>query len=75
MSYVETLYGHQSNILSLDALSRERCISSSYDKTVRIWKVVEGTQLQFTGGIHSIECVSLMNEDLFVSGTQEGYVI
>lgn len=74
MSYVETLYGHQSNIHDLDALTRERCITASFDKTVRVWKIVEETQLQFTGGVHSIECVSLINEEMFVSGTQEGYV-
>jgi len=72
MSYVDTLYGHQSNIHSMDALVRERCITCSYDKTVRLWKIVEESQLQFSGAKQSLECVSLINEESFVTGAQDG---
>jgi len=72
MAFVETLFGHQSYITGIDSLTRERCITSSDDKTVRIWKVVEETQLVFRGPTSSIECVSLMNEEFFVSGCQDG---
>jgi ribosomal RNA-processing protein 9 len=107
-------YGHQSYITGIDSLTRERCITSSDDKTIRVWKVIEETQLVFRytnaqshslfhlinwstrpiickrnrefnilvidwcyiddvrGPMSSIECVSLLNEEFFVSGCQDG---
>ncbi|KAI9346801.1 WD40-repeat-containing domain protein [Zopfochytrium polystomum] len=53
MSYVETLFGHQDQIISVDALQQERCLTAgARDKTVRLWKLVEESQLifRFSGG-------------------------
>lgn len=51
MGYVETLFGHQAPVLSLDALRGETAVSSGgRDKTVRYWKIPEETQLVFRGG-------------------------
>ncbi|KAF9463213.1 Rnu3ip2 protein [Collybia nuda] len=51
MGYVETLFGHQDHVLSLDALRSETCVSvGGRDKTVRYWKIVEESQLVFRGG-------------------------
>ncbi|KAF7315331.1 WD-REPEATS-REGION domain-containing protein [Mycena indigotica] len=51
MGYVETLFGHQDHVLSLDALRGETCISvGGRDKTVRYWKIADETQLVFRGG-------------------------
>ncbi|KAI0633990.1 WD40 repeat-like protein [Trametes polyzona] len=51
MGYVETLFGHQAPILSIDALRAETAVSAGgRDKTVRFWKVPEETQLVFRGG-------------------------
>ncbi|TBU38033.1 WD40-repeat-containing domain protein [Dichomitus squalens] len=51
MGYVETLFGHQAPILSIDALRGETAVScGGRDKTVRYWKVPEETQLVFRGG-------------------------
>jgi hypothetical protein len=51
MGYVETLFGHQDHVLSLDALRGETCVSvGGRDKTVRYWKIVEESQLVFRGG-------------------------
>lgn len=51
MGYVETLYGHQDRILDLDALRAETAMSvGGRDKTVRLWKIVDETQLVFRGG-------------------------
>lgn len=51
MAYVETLFGHQDEILDIDALAQERCISvGARDRTARLWKVIEETQLVFRGG-------------------------
>lgn len=51
MGYVETLFGHQDQILALDSLRGETCVTvGGRDKTVRYWKIVDETQLVFRGG-------------------------
>ncbi|KAM0241146.1 hypothetical protein ACHAPO_001948 [Fusarium lateritium] len=51
MAYVESLFGHQDEILDVDALAQERCVSvGARDRTARLWKVAEETQLVFRGG-------------------------
>ncbi|KAI1805521.1 WD40 repeat-like protein [Daldinia bambusicola] len=51
LAYVETLFGHQDEVVDIDALAQERCVSvGARDRTARLWKVVEETQLVFRGG-------------------------
>ncbi|KAK7427080.1 pre-rRNA processing protein [Neonectria magnoliae] len=51
MAYVETLFGHQDQVVDVDALAQERCVSvGARDRTARLWKVMEETQLVFRGG-------------------------
>ncbi|GJN90808.1 hypothetical protein Rhopal_003822-T1 [Rhodotorula paludigena] len=51
LSYIETLFGHQDCIQSVDALRGELCATAGgRDKTVRFWKVAEESQLVFRGG-------------------------
>lgn len=74
MSYVETLYGHQDAITSIDASTRERAITAGgRDATIRIWKIAEESQLVFsaTDGA-SVDVVRLIDEDTFVSGGDDG---
>ena len=51
-AYVETLFGHQDEVVDIAAFpTAERCASvGARDRTARIWKVVEETQLVFRGG-------------------------
>lgn len=73
MAYVETLFGHQSSITSIDALTRERAISAGgRDASVRIWKIVEESQLIFNGPEGSLDEVKLLDEEHFVSGSDNG---
>ncbi|XP_059059139.1 U3 small nucleolar RNA-interacting protein 2 [Achroia grisella] len=73
MAYVETLFGHQSPITSIDALTRECAITAGgRDTTVRIWKIVEESQLIFNGPVGTIDEVKLLNEEHFVSGSDNG---
>jgi len=74
MAYVETLFGHQNEITGIDSLHKERAISSSNDKTARIWKVVEETQLVYKGQSTSLDCISMQTEDTFVTGSEDGSV-
>ena len=55
-AYVETLFGHQDVVTDVATLagpapSAERCLSTgARDRTVRLWKVADETQLVFRGG-------------------------
>ena len=51
LAYVETLFGHQDEVVDVASLALERCVSvGARDRTARLWKVVEETQLVFRGG-------------------------
>eukprot|EP01135_Chromosphaera_perkinsii_P009419 Nk52_evm1s1739 gene=Nk52_evmTU1s1739 len=51
MAYVDTLYGHQDAIYSVDSLARERAVScGARDRSIRLWKVIEESQLVFELG-------------------------
>jgi len=70
-----TRFGHQSGITYIDALTRERAITSGgYDATIRIWKIVEESQLIYGGhnSGHSIDAVKLIDEEHFFSGGDDG---
>uniref|UniRef100_A0A6U2FL69 Uncharacterized protein n=1 Tax=Chlamydomonas euryale TaxID=1486919 RepID=A0A6U2FL69_9CHLO len=46
-AYMDTLFGHQAEVLCLDALRAERALTGGSDRTVRLWKVPEESQLVF----------------------------
>ncbi|KAJ1996468.1 pre-rRNA processing protein [Coemansia thaxteri] len=51
LAYMDTLFGHQDIILSIDALQREQAVTTgSRDKTLRLWKIADEAQLVFRGG-------------------------
>jgi len=51
MGYVETLFGHQDTIVSIDALRGETTVTAgARDRTLRYWKIPEESQLVFRGG-------------------------
>ncbi|KAF2265656.1 small nucleolar ribonucleoprotein-like protein complex subunit [Lojkania enalia] len=54
LAYVETLFGHQDTIVGIAGgldPNQETCISvGARDRTARLWKVVEESQLVFRGG-------------------------
>lgn len=47
-AYLDTLYGHQDEVMAIDTITKEQCISAGgRDGTVRLWKVSEESQLLF----------------------------
>lgn len=68
-------YGHQTPVTSIDALSRERCITSGGgDCSIRIWKIVEESQLVYNcpPTTDGVECVKLIGNEHFVSCGVDG---
>jgi ribosomal RNA-processing protein 9 len=75
LGYIETLFGHQASITSLDSLIHERALSAGgIDRSVRLWKIPEESQLVFQSDpvAMSIETARMLNEQLYVSGSQDG---
>lgn len=72
MGYVETLFGHQGEVHGLDSLYKERVVSCGRDRSVRMWKIPEETQLVFYGNSGSMDCVKMVNDEYYVSGGDDG---
>lgn len=67
MGYVETLFGHQDFVMSVDSLRGETAVTcGGRDRTVRYWKIIDETQLVFRGGGRS------KLRDLLEGGAFEG---
>lgn len=74
-AYVETLFGHQDKICSIDAGSRERCVTAGgRDGSARVWKIVEESQLVFNGPQTSIDNIALLNEEHWVTTGEDGHL-
>lgn len=76
MGFMDTLYGHQSEVLGIDSLRREVAVSGGRDRSARQWKWSEDKQLVFRGSSSctSLECVRMLNDNTFVTGDDNGYV-
>ncbi|KHJ43327.1 WD domain, G-beta repeat protein [Trichuris suis] len=74
--FVDSMYGHEAPIQDIDSLARQRAITcGGRDHTIRIWKVLEDSQLvfdteKFCWG--SMDTVRLISEDHFVAGSSSG---
>ena len=80
-AYVETLFGHQDHVISVSSMMTDQCVSvGARDRTARLWKVVDESQLVFRGGSsknaqyaeNSIDCVAVIPPTHFVTGSDAG---
>lgn len=74
LAYMDSLYGHQSEVIAVDCLRTERVLSAGRDRTCRIWKVPEETQLVLRGHSSSIDCCALITPNDFISGSEDGSI-
>lgn len=74
MAYVDTLFGHQSPILGLDSLHGDRALTCGTDRTCRIWKIPEESQLVFRGNWVNIESCAYVTQGEWVTGDGQGSV-
>ena len=83
LAYIETLFGHQDHVVSVCALSIDQCISAgARDRSARLWKVVDETQLKYLGDSSSrdtyqtgsLDCVAALPPQHFVTGSDSGAI-
>lgn len=72
MGYLETLFGHQDTVTSLDCWIRDRPISCSSDRSVRMWNVADDSHLVFRGHKASIDNVQYLSLESFITSGQDG---
>jgi len=72
MGYLETLFGHQDGVTAVDCWTKERPVSTSSDRTIRLWKVSDETHLIFRGHKSTPDAVQIMTEDSCLTGGQDG---
>lgn len=81
-AYIETLFGHQDTITSISALSSNAAVTvGARDRSARLWKIVDESQLVFRGGDRkerfqegSMDVVCQIDKELFVTGSDNGTV-
>lgn len=83
LAYVETLFGHQDHVAGVAAMAIDQCVSvGTRDRSARLWKVVDETQLKFLGDSSSKEtyhsgsltCVAALSPQNFVTGSDAGAI-
>jgi ribosomal RNA-processing protein 9 len=74
MAYVDTLFGHQAEVLALDALRAERALSCGADRTCRVWKIAEESQLVFRGHCLTIESAAYVTGGEWITGSADGSI-
>jgi ribosomal RNA-processing protein 9 len=72
MGYLETMFGHQDAVTAVDCWTQERPISTSTDRTCRLWRVSDESHLVFRGHKSSADSVQLLTDDTFITGGQDG---
>nr|BAK03709.1 predicted protein [Hordeum vulgare subsp. vulgare] len=71
-TYMHCLYGHQGEILTTDALSKDRLLTVARDRTMHLWKIPEESQLVFRAPAVSLECCCFIDDKEYLSGSDDG---
>ena len=73
-AYVDSLFGHQQEVLCVDTRASERCLTGGADRSVRLFKVPEETQLVFRARSMVTESCAFVSGSQWVTGDQDGAV-
>ncbi|KAI3914517.1 hypothetical protein MKW92_009278 [Papaver armeniacum] len=73
-AYMDTLVGHQGEVLTIDCLRKERVLSVGRDRTMRLFKVAEESQLVFRTPAGSLECCCFISNDEILAGSDDGSI-
>ncbi|RYG64469.1 hypothetical protein EON64_13930 [archaeon] len=72
---METLFGHQDAVLSLDCWQDARPLTGAADRSLRVWKVQQSSHLVFRKHAASADCTAYLTQERFVSGGQDGRLL
>jgi len=68
-NHENTLEGHTGIVISLKNLTNNRLASASFDKTIKIWDIINFVCMQtLTGHIEEIQCLAVLPNNQLASG-------
>lgn len=70
---IETLFGHRNEMLDIDNIANN-IVSVGFDKLPIIFKLDRETQMIFDEQLFSLDCVKSVNQNFFLTGSQDGSV-
>ncbi|PSS02612.1 U3 snoRNP-associated protein-like [Actinidia chinensis var. chinensis] len=73
-AYINTLFGHQGEVINIDCLRKERVLTVGRDRSMHLFKVPEESRLVFRAPASSLECCCFINNDEFLSGSDDGSI-
>ena len=60
MAYMDTHYGHHSDILAIESYSRDRVFTSAMDNQVIFWKINEDSELLYLNRMHTVDTLNML---------------
>ncbi|OWM63823.1 hypothetical protein CDL15_Pgr006085 [Punica granatum] len=73
-AYINTLFGHQSEVLAIDCLRKERVLTVARDRTMQLFKIPEETRTIFRASAYSLECCCFISNDEYLTGSDDGSI-
>ncbi|KAJ6682763.1 U3 SMALL NUCLEOLAR RNA-INTERACTING PROTEIN 2 [Salix koriyanagi] len=71
---MNTLFGYQSEVLTIDCLWQERVLAVGRDRSMQLFKVHDESRLIFRSSTSSLECCCFIDNSEFVSGSDDGNI-
>lgn len=71
---IDTLFGHRKDMLDISILSEDNIVSSSYDRKPIVWKIQKDSQMIYNERLFSLDCVSGIDKNYFVTGSESGEI-
>ena len=74
LCYMDTHYGHTSQVEQIVSYSKDRVLSCGQDRQVIFWKIYEDTQLLYKNPKYDTSCVSCIDDSYFVTGSDNSNI-
>jgi ribosomal RNA-processing protein 9 len=69
MAYMDSHYGHHSDVLGMDAYSQDRLLTCGLDRNVIFWKINEDSELIYKNEKHTTDTINVINNQFFLTGS------
>jgi ribosomal RNA-processing protein 9 len=72
IAIIRFLLFHQDKVFSVDCWNKDKPLTASMDRSVRLWNVNDGSHAVYRGHKGCIDAVQLLTEDSFLSCGEDG---
>ena len=74
MAYMDTHYGHHSDISDIDCYSRDRVLTAAMDNQVIFWKINEDSELLYLNRLHTVDTLNMINSQFYITGSSDNAI-